>query len=86
MAREKRHLLLLIEESKGSVTFRNNAPAQIKGKGIISLDENTKARNFLYVNGIKHNQLSINQMCGNHYDVSFLSRIVRYKNKKVERW
>jgi len=31
-------------KSKGNLTFGNNALAQIKGKGIVSLDENTKKK------------------------------------------
>lgn len=39
--------------------FGNNSPTIIKGKGILILQEMTKAQNVLYVEGIKHRLLSV---------------------------
>jgi hypothetical protein len=44
-------------------TFGDNASARIVGKGIISLDNGkTKTHNVLYVEGLKHDFLSVIQM------------------------
>jgi len=56
----KRKFIVLKEKDRGNnVTFCNNAPTRIKGMGIISLDEKTKAQNVLYVEGLEHNLLSV---------------------------
>ena len=50
-----------------TITFGNNAPTIIRGKWTIVVDEDkkgkTKAHNVLYVYGLKHNLLSVSQMC-----------------------
>jgi len=44
MTADKRKFLSLKEEDRGNnVTFGNNAPKRIKGKGIVSLDQKTRA-------------------------------------------
>lgn len=48
-----------------------NTPTKIKGKVIVSLDENTNAQNVLYVEALKHNFLSVSCMCDNGYNVTF---------------
>eukprot|EP00253_Pinus_taeda_P011317 PITA_11317 len=45
----------------------------IKGKGIAQLKEKVKAGNVLYVDGLKHNLLSVSQMCDNGTKVIFRS-------------
>eukprot|EP00253_Pinus_taeda_P004759 PITA_04759 len=45
----------------------------IKGKGIGQLKEDVKAGNVLYVDGLKHNLLSVSQMCDNGTEVTFRS-------------
>lgn len=56
MTWDKNQFLSLKEKDRGNnVMLDKNALAKIKGKGIVSLDENTKAQNVLYVEGLKHN-------------------------------
>lgn len=50
-------------EKENKVSFGNDTPALIKGKGSILLKEKVKAANFMYVYGVKHNLLSVIQMC-----------------------
>lgn len=50
-------------EKEKKVSFGNDTLAVIKGKGSISLKEKVKVRNFMYVDGLKHNLLSVSQMC-----------------------
>ena len=42
-----------------NVTFGNNTLASIKGKGTVMLKEKVKAGNVLFVDGLKHNLLSV---------------------------
>jgi hypothetical protein len=78
MKRDKSNFEFLTEEKGGNVTFGNNAPTKIRGKGTVALDEdkkgNTKAQNVLYLDGLKHNLLSVSQMCDQGKNGIFHSR------------
>jgi len=50
-------------EKEKSFSFGNDTPAFIKGKGSVFLKEKVKAGNVMYVDGLKHNLLSVSQMC-----------------------
>jgi len=56
-----------------NVTFGNNAPATIKGKGSV-LKKKVKAGNVLFVDGLRHNLLSVSQMCDEGHEVVFISK------------
>ena len=72
MIGEKRKFLSLKEKDRGSnATFGNNSLARIKGNGVVILDKKIEPQNVLYVEGLKHNLLSVSQMCDNGYDVTF---------------
>ena len=48
VTRDKRIFLSLKEKDRGSdVTFGNNPPIKIKGKGVVSLDAKIEAQNVL---------------------------------------
>ena len=70
--KEKLHSYNALEKEK-SVSFGNNTPTVIKGKGSIFLKEKFKAGNFMYVYGLKHNLLSVSQMCDQGNEVMFQS-------------
>ena len=61
-------------EREKNVTFGNDTPAVIKGKGSIFLKEKVKANNVMYVDGLKHNLLSVSQMCDQGNEVFFSSK------------
>jgi hypothetical protein len=68
-------LIILKEEKGGNTTFGDNASTRIVGKGTISLDNGkTKTYNILYAEGLKHNILSVNQMCDQVYNLTFHSK------------
>eukprot|EP00253_Pinus_taeda_P005346 PITA_05346 len=46
-------------EKEKKVSFGNDTPALIKGKGSVLLKEKVKAGNVMYVDGLKHNLLSV---------------------------
>ena len=58
-------------EKERKVSFGNDTPVVIKGKGSILLKEKVKARNVMYVDGLKHNLLSVSQMCDQGNEVVF---------------
>jgi hypothetical protein len=75
LAGNQKKFITLKEEKGGNVTFGDNAYARIFGKGIVSLDDGkTKTQNVLYVEGLKHNLLSISQMCDQGYKLTFHSK------------
>jgi hypothetical protein len=67
--------LTLKKEKGADVTFGDNAYARIGIKGTISLDNGNKNKhNFLYVEGLKNNLLSVSQMCDQGYNLTFHSK------------
>eukprot|EP00253_Pinus_taeda_P001867 PITA_01867 len=68
--KEKLESYTSLEKGK-KVSFGNDTPTAIKGKGIAQLKEKVKAGNILYVDGLKHNLLSVSQMCDNGTEVIF---------------
>ena len=71
-----------IEKDKGCVAFRNNNLAKVLGKGTVKLgSKNSLAENVLLVDNMKHNLLSINQMCDQGHDVLFNSKGCRIRKQ-----
>jgi hypothetical protein len=57
------------------MTFGDNSSPRIVGKGIVILDDGkTKTKNVLHVKGLKHNILSVSQMCDHGYNLTFHSK------------
>jgi hypothetical protein len=78
MTRDKSKFLTLSESKSGNVTFGNDAPGKIKGKGMVSLSNGKgKAQDVLFVEGLKHNILSISQVCVRGCEVIFTSKDCR---------
>jgi hypothetical protein len=65
MTGDQSKFLTLSENKSGNVTFGNDAPGKIKGKG--------KAQYVLFVDGLKHNLLSVSQVCDKGCEVVFTS-------------
>jgi hypothetical protein len=71
----------LSEIKSGNVTFGNDAPGKIKGKGMVSLSNGKgKAQDVLLVDGLKHNLLSVSQMCDRGCEVVFTSKDCKIKS------
>jgi len=70
--KEKLHSYNSLEKEK-SVSFGNDTPVVIKGKGYVFLKEKVKVGNYMYVDGLKHNLLSVSQMCDQGNEVVFRS-------------
>lgn len=54
----------------------------MRGKRTIRLDKKTKAENVLYVDGLKHNLLTVSQMCDNGHEAVFRYEVHDIKNSK----
>ena len=61
-----------LEKKNGeNVTFGDNAKGKVVGIGTISKDSSTCIDNVLLVDGLKHNLLSVSQLCDKGYKVTF---------------
>jgi hypothetical protein len=67
--------LTLRKERYGSVSFGNDDLARIIGKGTVKIgNKNTKEENVLLVEDMKHNLLSVSQMCDQGHKIMFYSK------------
>jgi hypothetical protein len=74
-------IISLSERKSGSVIFGNDAPEKIKDKGMVSLSNGKgKAQDVLLVDGLKHNLLSVIQMCDRGFKVFFTSKDYNIKS------
>jgi hypothetical protein len=75
MTDDKDRFLTLIKERDGSIYFGNDDSAKIIGKGTdIIGNKNTKVENVLLLEYMKHNLLSVSQMCDQVHKVTFNSQ------------
>jgi hypothetical protein len=75
MTSDKVKFLTLIEERDGSVSSGNDDSTKIIGKGTVKIgNKNTKEENILLGEDMKHNLLSVSQMCDQVHKVTFDSQ------------
>jgi hypothetical protein len=75
MTGDRDRFLTLRKERDGLVSFGNDDSAKIIGKGTIRIgNKNTKEENVLLVEDMKHNLLSVSQMCDQGHKVTFDSQ------------
>jgi len=68
----------------GHVTYGDNNKGRILGKGTIGNKSSLLIHDVLYVEGLKHSLLSINQLCDRSYQVTFKTNSceIRLPNSK----
>ena len=71
MTGDKQSFLSFIKKEGGLVTFDNNGKAQIKGISVIGKINSAKIENVQYVKGLKHNLISVSQLCDSGFEVTF---------------
>ena len=75
MTGERDKFLTLQKERDGSVSFGNDDSSKIIRKGTVWIgNKNEKAENVLLVEDMKHNLLSLSQMCDQGHNVTFDSQ------------
>jgi hypothetical protein len=83
MTGDRSKFITISDSKSGNVTFGNDAPGKVKGKGIVSLSNGKrKAQDVLLVENLKHNLLSVSQVCDQGCEVVFTSK--DYKIKSVD--
>jgi hypothetical protein len=77
---EKDKFMSISKSKIGNVTFGNDEPGKIKGKGMVGLSNGKgKSQDVLIVDGLKHNFLSVIQMCDRGCEVVFTSKDCKIK-------
>jgi hypothetical protein len=75
MTSDRDRFLTLRMEIDGLVSFGNDDLAKIIGKCTVRTgNKNTKVENVLLVEDMKHNLLSVSQICGQGHKVTFDSQ------------
>jgi hypothetical protein len=81
MTGDKYKFLSISKSEIGNVTFGNDESGKIKGKGMLSLSNGKgKSQDVLLIDGLKHNFLSLSQMCDKGYEVVFTSKDCKIKS------
>jgi hypothetical protein len=81
MTGDKDKFMYISKRKTGKVTFGNDEPGKIKGKGMVSLSNGKgKSQDVLLVDGLKHNLLSVIQMCDRGCEVVFTSKDCKIKS------
>jgi hypothetical protein len=71
----KNRFMTLKKEQDGSVSFGNDNSSKIIGRGTINLgSKDAKEENVLLVEDMKHNLLSVSQMCDQGHKLVFDSK------------
>ena len=73
MISDESQFIILEAKNGGMVTFRDNGKRKIIGIGNIGITPSTCIENVLLVDSLKHNLLSICQLCDKDYKVVFES-------------
>jgi hypothetical protein len=75
MTSDRDKFIILQKERDGSVSFVNDYSSKIIGKGTVRIgNKNEKAENVLLVEDMKHNIVSVSQMCDQGHKVTFDSQ------------
>jgi hypothetical protein len=81
MTGDEDKLLSIRKRKIGNVTFGNDEPGKIEGKGMVSLSNGKgDAQDVFLVNGMKHNLLSVIKMCDRGCEEVFTSKYCKVKN------
>jgi hypothetical protein len=80
MTGDRSQFLTLSDSKSENVTFGNDAPGKVKGKGIVSLSNGKrKAQDVLLVENLKHNLLSVSKVCDRGCEVVFTFKDCKIK-------
>lgn len=84
MTGDRSKFLTLEEYDGGVVHFGNDAPCMVKGRGSISLNGKSSANNVYWVDGLRHNLLSVAQLNDSGLTLEFKNGVCKIKGKNGE--
>ena len=73
MTGNREKFLTLKREKGGDVAFGDDGTTKILGKGTMALKRNAKSQEVLYVDGLKHDLLSVGHICDANHNITFFS-------------
>lgn len=80
-----RSKFLSLKEFDGCVVkFDNDSPCMVKGKGVISLNGKSNVDDVYWVEGLKHNLLSVAQLNDRGYPLEFRNGMCKIFDNKGE--
>lgn len=82
MMGDKSVFLHYISGRECNVVFSNRNTIKIMAKGIVKIPGVLALKDVLFIDGLKHNFLSISQICDLGYDVGFSKEGCHIKNKE----
>ena len=78
-----RNIFQMLQAKIGTITFDNDNSSKILGKGTVSLGKkDTVAKNVLLIENMKHNLLSVSQMCDQGHILTFTSKDCKIRKEK----
>jgi hypothetical protein len=80
MTRDNDNFMSISKRKTGNLTFGNDEPGKINGKGMVSLSNGKgKFQDVLLVDGMKPNFVSVSQMCDRGCEVAFTCKDCKIK-------
>ena len=74
----------MLQTKTGTVTFGNDNSSKILGKGTITLgNKDTIANNVLLIENMKHNLLSVSQMCDQGHVLTFTLKDCKIQREEL---
>ena len=73
-------------ENSGDVSFRDNSKGKILGIGNVSKVTSTLIENVCLVESLKHNLISISQLCDKGYKVALINQDVLLRMHVMEKF
>jgi hypothetical protein len=75
-----------LQEKEGTTTFGNDNSSKILGKGTVSLGrKDASTKNVLVIKNMKHNLLSVSQMCDQGHILIFNSKECEIRKEYSDR-
>jgi hypothetical protein len=75
-----------LKRKGGNVAFGDDSSAKILGEGVVELGrKNVKEKNFLLVEDLNHNLLSVSKMCDQGYTLTFNSQKCKIRENNSAR-
>jgi len=84
MSGDKTKFVNFLLKHEGHVTYGDNNKGKILGRGTIGDKNSFLIHDMLFVEGLKHNLLSINHLCDKGYQVTFKANMCEIRQLKSQ--
>ena len=84
MTGDMKKFINLKSQDGGIFRVGNNATCQVKGIGSINFDGKTNIEDVYFLDGLKHNLLSVGQLVDKGYQLQFIENACMVRDKDVK--